>query len=263
MTMIGRRSTDHGTGGSEWIPMPPDSYMFEVGAGEVKLSSFKSDKGEDQYNVSFQLKLTDEEYERVKAELGDSIGEGEQLSGRTRYSCGLTLGWFKKGEYQSTRLADFLTTLLGSKQQKALREYFVSGGGPFISPGGSVADQISEWNTWFTWFEGCKVFGTITHRKDKTDPKKVWCDFGGPLAVGQRPGPADPDYEAFGRGKLRMILNQADAAYEEPEPEPATVASRLEESAPAAEMSADEKAALAAKYHELFGSEAAPVAVTA
>lgn len=254
---VGRRATDQGTGGTEWVPMPPDSYMFEVAAGEVRLSSFKTQKGEDQYNVSFQLKLTDEEYERIKTEMGDAISEGEQLSGRTRYSCGLTLGWFKKGEYQTTRLADFLTTLLGSKQQKDLREYFVSGGGPFISPGSSVDDEISEWNTWFQWFDGCKVHGTITHRKDKVDPQKIWCDFGGPMAVGQRPGPPNPDYEAFGRGKLRMLLLQSNGTVAARDPEPEPVPAAAEAEAPAAEMSDEEKARLAEQYALIFGSKEA------
>lgn len=244
--------------------MPVGTYMFEVGAGDVRLSSFKSQKGEDQYSVSFPLKLTDDEYERIKAEMGDEIGEGEQLSGRTRYSCGLTLGWFSKGEYKSTRLADFLVTLLGSKQQKQLREYIISGGGPFVDPNATIEDEITAWNVWFTWFEGCRVYGTVSHRKDKTDPNKIWCDFGGPLAVGQRPGPADPDYEAFGRGKLRMILNQGNGvvAASDPEPEPVpaqqTIADQHEIAAETLELSDEEKANLAAQYDVIFGKAAVP-----
>ena len=259
---IGRRATDQGTGGTEWIPLPTGSYRFEIKGVSVRLSPFKNDRGEDQYQVNFALALTDEEYQRVKDEYGE-IPEGTDLSGRVWYTCGLTLGWIDRaGAYQSTRLADFLVTLLGSKQQKQLREYIVAGGGPYLSEDATAEESMAEWETWFEWFHEAKVWGTVTHRQDKKIPGKIRADFGGPMAVGQRPGPADPDYEAWGRGKLRMLLLQGNesvpASDPDPEPVPATVANRLEESAPAAEMSAEDKARLAAQYKEIFGEAGVP-----
>ena|SRR5581483_3197100 len=259
---IGRRATDQGTGGTTWLPCPTGLRKFEVGDGDVRLSRFKNDKtGEDQYQVAFPLKLTDDEYQRAKDEYDGEISEGEEISGRCWYTCGLTLGWMKAGQYNTTRLADFLVTLLGSKQQTQLRKHIVAGGGPYIDPSLTAEEEVAVWNAWFQWFSGASVWGTVTHRLDKITPGKVWSDFGGPMAVGSLPGQPEPDYQAWGRGKLRMLLLQSGDINEpepQPEPIPATVATAIEETAPAAEMSAEDKARLAAQYAEIFGKEAVP-----
>jgi hypothetical protein len=124
---------------------------------------------------------------------------------------------------------------------------------------------MGEWETWFEWFHEAKVWGTVTHRQDKKTPGKIRADFGGPMAVGQRPGPSDPDYEAWGRGKLRMLLLQGNeslpASDPDPDPDPdpvPAVAEQIEESAPVAQMSDEAKAKLAAEYEAIFGKDKVP-----
>lgn len=186
-----RGANQSSSGDTEWIPAPEGTYRVIVGKPVLVESSFKDKDGNPKWNVRFPLQLTDAEYARAKDEA--ELGEGQQLSGRTSYRVGLSLGWFPDGKYKSTRLVDFLTFLLG-KSGRELRKWIEAGGG-----GGLEAEDF------LGWFEGAEVWGKISHRPDSVTPGKVWADFVPVAAVGDMPGERDDQYQAWARGRLKQL----------------------------------------------------------
>jgi hypothetical protein len=264
MTQIMRRSTESTFGDQEWVPCPEGIRRFEIGKPVVGLSGFKDKDGGDKHNVSFPLSLTAEAYERAKEEV--ELGDGQTLSGKTRYRVGLSLGFWRDGQYQSTKLVDFLCSAFGSTNSKKLRRYIEQGGGPQLSPEMPVQEQIAAVEEWLGWLEGLEVYGTITHRQDKQDPHKVWSDFAGPLPIGSLPGQPEPDYQATGRGKLRAMISEAGEAASEdqgsrdvrPAASAVANAARLDQST--VEQEATHDRAVEAKtgtrsYVEVFGDD--------
>jgi len=192
-----------------WRPSPEGLWRWIVGVPELK----PPDKFPN-YQVRFPLSLTAPERTRADAELGplpvrDASGRDTQQSYRVTYTTGLSLGYFKQGVFQTTRLIDFLAATLGHTNSKKFREFIASGGGP-PRPADRDDDkaELDAIAHWLTWWENLEVYGTISHGTDATDPSRVYARFAGPIAVGALPGQKDDDYQALGRGKLRLIVLQ-------------------------------------------------------
>lgn len=210
MALLMRRATESSGGGdTEWVPCPTGVRRFKVGKPQIKPSGFKNKDGSDKYAVTFPLALTDEEYKRAQEEVGE-LADGQQLSGRTRCRAGLSLGFYRDGRYQQTALVEFLITLLGSKQQAALLKYLENGGGPVLTEAMSDDEQIAVIQDWLEWFEECEVYGEITHRPDKNEPKKIWTDFGKPTAVGGLPGLPEAAYQKWGAERLGQLVENGE-----------------------------------------------------
>jgi hypothetical protein len=196
-----RRATDQQQ--SEWRPLPEGLWRFEIAAKpEVKMNETFG-----KYQVRFALALTPDEQKRLKDE-HDDPPEGQSQSWRSNYSPNLSLGWINKvGQYQSTKLVDFLAACLGT-HSKTFRKWIESGGGPPRpdDPNDDKA-EIALIAEWIAWWEGLEVYGTVTHRAGKDGT--IWADFAGPIAVGSLPGQKDDDYQAHVRGKLRSMLVSA------------------------------------------------------
>lgn len=189
---------------SEWDPVPEGLFRWEVGQPILKFSEQFGN-----YQVEFPLTLTESERERLRVENGEPV-EGRMQSWRATYRVGLSLGWFKQGAYQTTKLVDFLCFCLGTQNAKALRKWFEQGGGP---PRPADRDdekaELELIGEWLKWWEGLEVYGSIRHEDDKKDPSKRWARFGGPMPVGSLPGQKDDDYQAHARGKLRAIMTDS------------------------------------------------------
>lgn len=213
MTML-RRANENTQ--SNWREVPEGLFRWIVGVPELKLSEQFG-----KYQVNFPLTLTDAEKDRVTAELGE-LPEGEMQSWRTSYRTGLSLGWYKDGTYQTTKLVDFLCFCLGFANAKPFRKWISEGGGP--PRPADKDDQQAELEAiceWLKWWENLEVYGSIRHEDDKKDPNKRWARFGGPMPVGSLPGQKEEDYQALGRGKLRLIMLESKEA--PPAGPPATV----------------------------------------
>lgn len=214
-----RRATDQQQ--SEWRPLPEGLWRFHISAKpEVKMNETFG-----KYQIKFILNLTPAEQARLKDEHGDPP-EGQSQSWRTNYNPNLSLGWINKiGQYQSTKLIDFLSACLGTSS-KTFRKWIEDGGGPprpdDINDDQAEIELIGEW---VAWWEGLEVYGTISHRASKDGT--IWADFAGPMAVGSLPGQKDDDYQALTRGKLRSILVEAG----EPPKRPASPQQRVPVSA--------------------------------
>jgi hypothetical protein len=207
-------SQQSGQSETEWVPMAEGLWRFDIGEITIELSGFKNDDGSDKYRVSIPLQLTESEYERAK-ELAN-LTDNQQVSGRTKYRVGLgakyPLGFYRDGTYVSTKLADFLCVVFGSKQTNRARKFLEQGGSPDYSQAQTYEEQIKTLETWLNWMNQCQVYGTITHSEDKKVPGKFWGNFGGPLAVGALPGQPEPDYQAFGAAKLRALMTNIETA---------------------------------------------------
>ena len=204
MTSVLRRANEQQQ--SEWRPVDESLWRWRVsGKPEVALNE-KFGK----WGVKFPLTLTDSEKERLLADVPEDeleqIKAGRiQQSFRSSYRVGLSLGWVDKtGQYQSTKLVDFLAACLGQAQTKKFREWIAQGGGPprpdDLNDEKAEIEAIAEW---LGWWEDLEVYGTITH---KPGDRGVFANFAGPMPVGSLPGQKDPDYDALGRAKLRAII---------------------------------------------------------
>lgn len=194
---IMRRATEQQA--TEWQPAPEGLWRWEVGKPEVSYHD-----GFGAWRVKFPLMLTEAERERLKAEHGDPE-QGKQQSWRTSYTCGLSLGFFKNGQYQSTKLVDFLSACFGHQNSKRFRQWVMEGGGPPIEEAGEN-DAAVIIATWLGWVEGCELYGSVRHEPDKANPSILWARFGGPMAVGALPGQKDDAYQAQGLGKMRAMM---------------------------------------------------------
>lgn len=243
-------SRERGQGESEWVPMAEGVYRFNIGKPAIALSPFKNDDGSDKYRVEFPLALTEAEYERAKSLT--ELQDGQQLSGRCWYRIGVAakypLGFYRDGQYVSTKLADFFCVAFGSAQVSRARKYLAEGGGPDFAGCESYKDQLDRLEAWLGWIEDMQVYGTISHSEDKKVPGKFWGNFGGPLAVGSLPNQAEPDYQALGKGKLRACMVESQPAAEAPAPEPA----REPVAAGAGGQLTPEQQA---KYESMFGAD--------
>ncbi len=198
-----RRATDEQQ--SEWEPVPEGLWRWVVGVPEVKLSEKFGN-----YQVKFPLALNPDEQARLLAEHGKPA-EGIQQSWRTNYTTGLSMGYIQRdGQYKSTKLIDFLAACLGSANGKHFRKWIEQGGGP--PRPADKDDQKAELEAigeWLKWWENLEVYGTITHAADSQQSGVVWARYAGPMPVGSLPGQQDADYQALGRGKLRMIVTES------------------------------------------------------
>lgn len=223
---------------SNWTPVPEGVWRWQVGTPDVELSEKYGN-----YRVKFPLTLTETERRRLAEEHGDAP-EGWQQSWRTSYSVGLSLGFFKNGQYQTTKLVDFLASCFGNKNIKRFREWIAQGGGP------EDTESLESVKAWLGWWQELELYGSVTHAADTADPTRVFSRFGGPLAIGAMPGQPDQEYQAFGLGKLRAMMAEQSV-------EPVEVPRR--ESAPMPQSAAVAVAA-GRSYEEVFGdgSEDAP-----
>lgn len=198
-----KRATENTFSETQWLPIPEGLYRFVIGTPTLKVWP------SGDHSIDFPLELTEAEKERVKNDHGEPA-EGEMQSWRTKYTPGLTLGNFKAGVYQSTKLVDFLCFALGTESAKHMRKFFEAGGGPPRPV--DLDDQQAELEAitdWLKWWEGLEIYGTVRHEDDKKVHGRKWARFSGPMPVGSIPGQKDADYQAHGRGKLRAIIAES------------------------------------------------------
>jgi hypothetical protein len=214
-----RRATDQQQ--SEWTPIPEGLWRFCLGQPELKQSEKYGG-----WQVRFPLVLVDTEQERLEAEYG-TPDDGSQQSWRTSYYTPLKLGWLDKtGQYQSTKLIDFLAASLGHSNSRKFYDWIANGGGP-PQPADKDDDKaemalIAEW---LKWWEDLEVYGTINHKPGSTGT--VWANFAQPIAVGSLPGQKDDEYQTHGRGKLRSIIAESHPELSEHPAQPARQQQRV------------------------------------
>lgn len=231
MTWVKPSTENKGTGG-EWQEMAEGLFRWTVGEPTLKFFD-----GKPKPSVVFPLRLTDAEVERYKAEYGEPEG-GKQQSYRPAfggYTVGLSLGWYdQKGQFQTTNLVDFLTACFGAKNQKDARKWFENGACPPLSDGMTDDEQGAAILEWLRYVEDMEILGSIKHHPGKQGG--ILARFGGPLPVGT-PGTvwgAEPDYQSFGKGKLRawMIATGGGSSAEQGVAEGAAVSEARAESEP-------------------------------
>lgn len=193
-----RRATENTA--SLWQNVPEGVWRWVIGKPEIKIWP----KGD--YGIKFPLELIESEKKRADEEVGE-LPEDVQQSYRSSYTPGLSLGYFKQGAFQTTKLVDFLCFTLGTGNAKQFRKWIAEGGGPPRPEDRDDADaELKMIVEWMGWFEGLEILGSIRHEVDKKDPNQTWARFGGPMPVGSLPGQKDDDYQALARGKMRAIL---------------------------------------------------------
>src|SRR5918912_2973159 len=105
---------------SEWREVPEGFWRWVLGVPDLRLSEQFG-----KYRVWFPLMLTEPERQRLMAEHPldpRAEAEGVQQSWRTTYRVGLSLGFVRPdGQYQSTKLVDFLAACLGHENTKKFR----------------------------------------------------------------------------------------------------------------------------------------------
>lgn len=200
-----RRATDSSDG--DWIEVPEGLWRWVVtDVASVYSEKFRNDM------VRFRLSLTDGEKHRLKSEQDDPP-DGTQQSTSAWYRVGLSLGFLKNGQYQSTRLVDFLATCFGSTNAKTFRSWIAKGGAPACIDAEDSKEQVEGFAEWLRWWRDMEVYGTIRHEsKGDGSGGGVWVNFAGPLPVGSLPGQRDDDYQALGRGKLRALIAETDGS---------------------------------------------------
>lgn len=197
MSVLNRATEQQDT---KWQEVPEGLWRWIVGVPELKVPDRFG------YRVKFPLSLTGPEQARLVAEHAPPPDDVKQ-SYRVSYTVGLSLGFFRQGQFQSTKLIDFLSACLGSSNTKKFREWIAAGGGPPRPEDKDDAKaEIALIEEWLKWWENLELYGTITHATDKENPDKVFARFAGPMAVGSLPGQKDDEYQAHGRGKLRAII---------------------------------------------------------
>lgn len=193
---------------SDWRPVPEGVYRWVIGKPEI-IDDMKYGK-----RVRFPLSLTEEERARLMAEhpVSKADGEGVQQSWRVSYRTGLSLGWVaKSGEYRSTRLVDFLAACFGQSNAKRFRRWIEQGGGPPRPADKDDAEaELALIEEWLGWWEDLQVLGAVSHHV--ADNGVTYANFGGPLPIGSLPGSKDDEYQAFGRGKLKAMAGEMQAA---------------------------------------------------
>lgn len=203
----------------EWRPVPETLWRWRLGVPNVVMNDRWG-----KYEVRFPLTLTQGEQDRLARDYG-TPPEGVQQSWRSNYKAGLSLGWIKDGQYQATKLVDFLCAVLGTESGKRFRKWIEAGNGPPRPD--DKDDQLAEIaciQTWLTWWEDLEVYGSITHSQDNLG--RTWANFAGPMPVGSLPGQPEPDYQALCRGKLRAMVSETRVA--EPSREETVVAIQKE-----------------------------------
>ena len=108
---------------TDWHPMPEGLWRWRIGKPELRYSERYSN-----YQVRFVLRLAQAEVARLLADFDDPP-PGAQQSTQVWYSVGLSLGWVdKKGQYQTTKLVDFLAACFGAGGNgKKFREWIEAG----------------------------------------------------------------------------------------------------------------------------------------
>lgn len=198
MTSV-KRATESQSDTTEWQLVPTGLWRWMVAENPtVGPSGFLRKDGTETLNVKFQLMLTENEKARLLEEYGPPP-DGMMQSWRAYYTCGLSLGYFKDGQYISTKLIDFLGACLGSEGNKAFHKWIAAGNGP------------NEVEGWLAWWKELEVYGTIEHKPDKKEPGKMWAYFAGPMPVGSLPGQKEPEYQALGRGKFKAMVQDCEA----------------------------------------------------
>jgi hypothetical protein len=232
---------------TKWNPIAEGLWRWEVGKPTVSISERFNN-----YQVKFPLSLIKSEQDRHIAENG-APPPGVQQSFRTSYTTGLSLGYFKNNQYQTTKMVDMLAACLGSSNTKRFRDWIVQGGGPPRGEEEGVDAEIPRIEEWLGWFEGLELYGSIRHEPDSKNPDVIWARFGGPMPVGSLPGSKDDNYQAVARGKLRAML--AETKDEVPsKPMPQQEALPVDEP-PAQQFDAQGKPVKGDRYKQIFGEE--------
>lgn len=189
---------------SEWVALPEALWRMRVGTPAVVMNERWG-----KYEVRFPLTLTPDEQERCARDY--PVANGVNQSWRSNYKAGLSLGWMKDGQYQSTKLIDFLCAVLGTENGRKFRKWIEAGNGPPRPEDRDDAEaEIACIQTWLGWWEDLEVYGTISHSTGNDG--RIWANFAGPMPVGSLPGQPEPDYQALCRGKLRAMIAEAEGA---------------------------------------------------
>lgn len=208
---VTRRATENVN--TTWIPIPEIPLAtFVLAKPELRFSETYGN-----WNVNFGLALHPDLREQFipKRELP----ENTQQSDRVFYTCGLSFGYIKDGQYQMPKLVEFMAACFGVAGGKAFRAWMAEGGG---SPRPLDRDddkaELEMIGDWLGWMEGLLVYGSVRHENDKQNPGQVRSRFGGPLPLGSLPGQPEIEYQQLGAGKFRLMRTEtekADHDYEE------------------------------------------------
>lgn len=200
---------------AEWREVAEGMWRFRIGK-----PALKQNPRDGKHRARFPLMLTLEEQKRHDEMIGPPP-PGVNQSYRVNYSVGLSLGFFREGQYQTTMLIDFLCAAMGTENGKKFRKWIEAGNGPPrpADKDDSVA-ELAMIETWLGWWEDLEVYGTVTQSGQ-------WTNFAGPMAVGSLPGQPEPDYQAHCRGKLRQMMTEV--AQVEPMNPPSNTAAAIKE----------------------------------
>lgn len=210
----------------DWRPVAEGFRRFEIGKPTIQ-----EDMKWGGLKLRIPLVLTPDEQKRQHKEIGDPE-PGIQQSWQSSYRPALKLGWFDKtGAFQATMLIDFLCAALGVENGKKFRKWIERGGhGPRPEDKDDDLAERALLETWFGWFEGLEVYGTITHSMPDNQGR-IWANFAGPIPIGSLPNQPEADYQALARGKLRALIEEAGLGDDEltgkpaaPKPEPVAAA---------------------------------------
>ena len=206
-----------------WRTLDEGFWCFDIGKPTLIIDS------RGKRRVQFPLVLTEDEQKRQMEMVGD-LPDGTMQSWRSSYRPGLTLGYHDDG-YKSTMLIDFLCAALGTENGKRFRKWIEAGGRPRRpdDPDDDVA-ELALIEEWLGWWEGLRVYGTITH-SDPDKQGRIWANFAGPMPLGSLPNQPELDYQALCRGKFRAMREEIG---EDPEPparaaKPANTATAIRE----------------------------------
>lgn len=248
-------------GGSEWLPVPEGMWRMIVGAPTIEE---KTNRWKTFQQLTFPLTLTEKEQERLKGMVGEPA-QGQQQSYRVwvRGNEETAMGYMQSGKYKTSEcgLAEMMCASVGAKASGRLRAWMMAGGVPLVTPGQDWEGEKAELIAFYSWFENLELYVQIRHDPDGTDPTKMWTHISAMMPIGSLPGQPEEVYCATQVAKVRMIIGMAGESDKTPDPEPEpvpAVADAIESEAPAAELSEEEKARLAAQYEAIFGKQAVP-----
>ncbi len=252
---------------AEWIDLPETMWRFVIGAPTIKE---KTTKWGTWPELVFPLTITEKEQERLVQTYGEPPAGKQQsyrawVRGKEETACGY---YNNKGIYTQTDcgLAQLMCAAVGASNTRKLREWMAAGGVPPLTPGQTQEAEWAELLSWYSWFENMEVYATIRHDPSTSNPGQVYAHIVAILPVGSLPGQPEPVYQQMCAGKVRTMLGVAGASQEvvnaEPEPEPVpaaeTVAETLAKGIDAADLSPEDKAALAQQYEAIFGKATVP-----
>lgn len=272
---MARSATDNRA--TDWLDLPEGIWRMVISAPTIKE---KVSKWGTYPELVFSLTLTEKEQERLVTQVGEPP-EGKQQSYRAwiRGKEATACGFYKSGQYQQTDcgLAQLMCAAVGAANARKIREWMAAGGVPPLTPDQTQEAEWAELIAWYSWFENMETYCTIRHDPSTTRPGEVYSHVVAILPVGSLPGQPETVYQQRCAGKVRTMLGIAGVPAKDvdPEPEPDPVPAKqsiptatsmladgiekhLEAPAPAAEMSDEQKAALAEQYEAIFGKDKVP-----